>query len=142
MADQILEQTNAERQHFAQQYQALEQLSAEQMTNTGNCHHVWKHSLDDNCLVSAPLSAATVAQAEEMQQLQHQLAALATQHDDDLRALQQTQLAALRQHLRSYLPMETNDQIEVQSIEDIVQHIIDQTTRERDQFRTGNATPI
>jgi hypothetical protein len=52
--------------------------------------------------------------------------------------------------------METDDVIEEQSIEDITQHIIDQITKERDQFnnvyqtlqrqtehfQTGKSTPI
>ena len=138
MADQILEQTNAERQHFAQQYQALEQFSQEQTKSTGECHQDRESALNYNYFLSVPLSVATVAQAEEVQHLQQQLAVLTAQHDDDLRALQQIQLSTLRQHLRAHLPIDTDDHIEDQSIEDFAQLIVDQITRERDQFQTGN----
>ena len=94
-AEQVLEQINTERQHYAQQYQTLEQL-------------------------------------------QQQFAVLTAQHDDDLRALQQIQVATLRQHLRAHLPIDTDDHIKDQSIEDFAQLIVDQITRERDQFQTGN----
>ena len=84
-----------------------------------------------------------------------QLAALTAQHDDDLQAFQQTQLASLRRHLHAHLPIDMDDQSNDQSIDDLAQDIADRIARERDQLtskyhsleqecdqlRTGNTPP-
>ncbi|CAF1445601.1 unnamed protein product, partial [Rotaria sp. Silwood1] len=163
-AQQILHQIIEERQDFTQRYQALEKvnddLRLESATNLDTIKQSYTDTIDElnkkllsmkeqygqtNKLESTTLlqeafektpmkSDETIDQqeTEEIRQLRENLISLTSQLDETKRTSQQykqTQLDILRNQLQNCLSIDSNI-----SFDDIAQQIVDQVTKEREDF--------
>ncbi|CAF4949422.1 unnamed protein product, partial [Rotaria sp. Silwood1] len=163
-AQQILHQTMKERQDFTQRYEALEKVHddfrLESATNLDTIKQSYTDTIDElnkkllnmkeqdeptNKLESTTLlqkafektpikSDETIDQqeTEEIRQLRENLVSLTSQLDETKRTSQQykqTQLDILRNQLQHCLSIDSNI-----SFDDIAQQIVDQVTKEREDF--------